>query len=131
MLDRRTHENIIQDARANRNGQGGDDVDICKLYNFYTKRSSIGLTQMMDLFTMERCRLDVLHASSEGITCDLIRELFSSKRRVPELQLSTASKTLISKALQLSRNHTYASNFVLGLKDHSKCTASEKDAARF
>ncbi|WKX92244.1 hypothetical protein Q1695_010351 [Nippostrongylus brasiliensis] len=34
-------------------------------------------TQMMDLLTMERCRVDALHALSEGITFDFVRFYFS------------------------------------------------------
>ncbi|VDO99308.1 unnamed protein product [Heligmosomoides polygyrus] len=110
--NKRTHASILRDAEANQNGLGG-------------------LTQMMDFFTMERCRVDALHALSEGVSCDLFREMLSPKRRVPELKISTASKKLLSEALESARNYTYAAKFVLGLKDLSKCTASEKDAIMF
>lgn len=109
LLERRTYHSIIRDAAAHQNGLQGT-------------------TQMMDLLTMERCRVDALHAISEGVTCDLFRELFGSRNRVPELKMNRESILLLRGFLESTRNITYANKFVLGMQDLSRCTASEKDA---
>ncbi|VDO19037.1 unnamed protein product [Heligmosomoides polygyrus] len=67
--NKRTHASILRDAEANQNGLGG-------------------LTQMMDFFTMERCRVDALHALSEGVSCDLFRDYANAILRTKPLSLA-------------------------------------------
>ncbi|KAL6727424.1 hypothetical protein Aduo_009301 [Ancylostoma duodenale] len=109
VFNRRTHESVLEDAAAHRNGLNG-------------------LTQMMKLITNERCHVDALHAISEGVTCDLFRDMFQSNGRVPEIRVASEDLRKLHKSIDDTKNYTNASKFVLGIADFSIATASEKDA---
>ncbi|RCN48999.1 hypothetical protein ANCCAN_04876 [Ancylostoma caninum] len=81
---------------------------------------------------MEKCHPDALHLLSEGVTCDLFKEMFwRSGTRVPELQVQRDALPDLCAALHKSTNYTYASKFVLGIEDFSSSTVSEKDVLMF
>ncbi|KAL6723736.1 hypothetical protein Aduo_018710 [Ancylostoma duodenale] len=109
---RRTHTSILSDAVASRNGMNGH-------------------TQMMDLFTMEQCHPDALHIISEGVTCNLFKEMFGRAGTVPELVVKREFLPDLCFTIERATNYTYASKFVLGIQDFSTTTASEKDALMF
>lgn len=107
--DRRSNEFILRDASSKSNGLKG-------------------MTRIMSLLTMERCRPDALHLIAEGITCDLLKELFSASGKSPDIRVRNDAVPTISAILQATPNYTYSAKFVLGLEDFSKATGSEKEA---
>ncbi|VDO24825.1 unnamed protein product [Heligmosomoides polygyrus] len=110
--DRRSSTSIITDAQRKLNGL-------------------LGPTQMMSFITMDKCRPDALHVISEGITCDLLREMFNSKSTVAPLRVAADNVKRLAMALERCVNYTYASKIILGIDDLKACTGAEKDAISF
>ncbi|EYC22858.1 hypothetical protein Y032_0016g2991 [Ancylostoma ceylanicum] len=110
--DRRTRTSILRDASAQLNG--------------LSKR-----TGLMNFISMERFRPDSLHLISEGITCDLFRELFQNNAKTTELRVKRDFLRVIIEAIQRTPNNTHASRFILGVEDLSGMTGSEKDSLMF
>lgn len=75
--DRRSNESILRDASLKTNGLKGMGVYSLVLFTpKVTLTVAIqGVTSMMSLLTMERCRPDALHLIAEGVTCDLLKGL--------------------------------------------------------
>lgn len=110
--DRRSNESILRDASLKTNGLKG-------------------VTSMMSLLTMERCRPDALHLIAEGVTCDLLKELFSASAKSPDIRVPNTAVPQLSETLQRTPNYTYSAKFVLGLEDFSTATGSEKESLMF
>ncbi|VDO89782.1 unnamed protein product [Heligmosomoides polygyrus] len=95
--ERRTRESILVDSSANRNGLAGP-------------------TQMVELLTMDRCRPDSLHVLDEGITCDLFRELFTTKGHTPAaFRISKENVVTLCTSLEKLQSFTYASKIMMNI----------------
>ncbi|VDO25420.1 unnamed protein product [Heligmosomoides polygyrus] len=66
---------------------------------------------MMNLLTIERCRGDGLHLMSEGIGCDVVRQMFQSKLKAKELSVSRRRAESLEKTLDRFQNYTNASSY--------------------
>lgn len=150
LSDRRSNESILRDASLKTNGLKGMGVYSLVLFTpKVTLTVAIqGVTSMMSLLTMERCRPDALHLIAEGVTCDLLKglwkltwlalitcvnaavclELFSASAKSPDIRVPNTAVPQLSETLQRTPNYTYSAKFVLGLEDFSTATGSEKES---